>query len=286
MFERRDLSAALEAVRASHAPGALVLDVAGDFEVLPPELAENLGPMVDRFDPLTYPAEWVPPDAPEQLGRLAGGEFTIGMPGDGGVAWTRQTEPPTVFVKPRLEGSPEPFVSFLVAEALVEAGTGLPEHFLGFFEDRYAELAASVRLSPADTYQLANAVYDAYVGLHTRETFEGWGSASSADRAGSPDRTDSADPAVSTAPTDLTPLYDAWVDAGERLEPRLSGLSREVATGETSFAAAAELACSAVKHAVDPPTPFGALDTAAYRHHGAEYAVEWIERTLAELEED
>jgi hypothetical protein len=59
-----------------------------------------------------------------------------------------------------------------------------------------------------------------------------------------------------------------------------------VATGETSFAAAAELACSAVKHAVDPPTPFGALDTAAYRHHGAEYAVEWIERTLTELEED
>ena len=286
MFERRDLPAALEAVRASHAPGALVLDVAGDFEVLPPELAENLGPMVDRFDPLTYPAEWVPPDAPEQLHRLAGGEFTIGMPGDGGVAWTRQTEPPTVFVKPRLEGSPEAFVSFLIAEAFVEAGTGLPEHFLGFFEERYADLAAAVRLSPADTYQLANAVYDAYVGLHTRETFEGWGPAASRDRAGSADPTAPADPTGSTNSADLTPLYDAWVDAGERLEPRLSGLAREVATGETSFAAAAELACSAVKHGVDPPTPFGALDTAAYRHHGAEYAVEWIERTLAELEED
>jgi hypothetical protein len=59
-----------------------------------------------------------------------------------------------------------------------------------------------------------------------------------------------------------------------------------VATGETSFAAAAELACSAVKHGIDLPTPFGALDTAAYRHHGADYAVEWIERTLAELEGD
>jgi hypothetical protein len=270
MFERRDLPAALESVRATHAPGALVLDVAGDFEILPPELAENLGPMVDRFDPLTYPAEWVPADAPEQLHRLAGGEFTLGMPGDGGVAWTRQTEPPTVFVKPRLEGSPDAFVSFLLAEALVEAGTGLPEHFLGFFEERYARLAASTPLSPADTYQLANAVYDAHVGLHTRETFAGWGEG----------RTDSA------ASTDLTPLHDAWIDAGERLEPRLSGLAREVATGETSFAAAAELACSAVKHGVEPPTPFGALDTAAHRHHGADYAVEWIERTLAELETD
>ena len=271
MFERRELSAPLESVRASHAPGALVLDVAGDFEILPPEIAENLGPMVDRFDPLTYPAEWVPADAPEQLHRLAGGEFTIGMPGDGGVAWTRQTEPPTVFVKPRLEGSPDAFVSFLVAEALVEAGTGLPEHFLGFFEDRYAGLADSTSLPPADRYQLANAVYDAYVGLHTRETFDAWGS------------TGGSDP---TEPADLTPLHDAWVDAGERLEPRLSGLAGEVATGETSFAAAAELACSAVKHGVEVPTPFGALDTAAYRHHGPDYAVEWIERTLAELEED
>jgi len=267
MFDRRELSPALSAVRATHAPGALVLDVAGDFEVLPPEIAENLGPMVDRFDPLSYPAEWVPADAPEQLHRLEGGEFTIGMPGDGGVAWTRQTEPPTVLVKPRLEGSPEAFVAFLVAEALVEAGTGLPEHFLGFFEDRYAGLAASTALPPADRYQLANAVYDAYVGLHTRETFEDW------------------DATTAEGGTDLTPLYDAWVDAGERLEPRLSGLAREVATGETSFPAAAELACSAVKHGIDPPTPFGALDTAAYRHHGADYAVEWIERTLAELDD-
>jgi hypothetical protein len=273
MFERRDLSGPLAAVRGTHAPGALVLDAARDFEVLPPAFAENLGPMVDRFEPLTYPETWVPADAPEQLHRLAGGEFTIGMPGDGGVAWTRQTVPPTVFVKPRLEGSPDAFVSFLIAEALVEAGTGLPEHFLGFFEERYAGLAASVRLSPADTYQLANAVYDAYVGLHTRETFEGWGedAGEGTDRRGS---------------TDLSPLHEAWVDAGERLEPRLSGLAGEVATGETSFASAAELACSAVKHRGDPPTPFGALDTAAYRHHGADYAVEWIERTLAELDGD
>lgn len=271
MFERRELSDPLAAVRGTHVPDAIVLDAARDFETLPPEIAENLGPMVDRFDPLTYPAEWVPSDAPEQLHRLAGGEFTIGMPGDGGVTWTRQTEPPTVFVKPRLEGSPEAFVSFLIAEALVEAGTGLPEHFLGFFEERYAGLATSVRLSPVDTYQLTNAVYDAYVGLHTRETFEGWGSEDATDASGS---------------TDLTPLYDAWADAGVRLEPRLSGLVAEVATGETSFAAAAELACSAVKHGVDPPTPFGALDTAAYRHHGVSYAVQWAETTFEKLDDD
>jgi hypothetical protein len=268
MFERRTLSSELVAVRETHAPGALVLDVAGEFEILPPELAENLGPMVDRFDPLTYPGEWVPADAPEELHRLAGGEFTIGMPGDGGVAWTRQTDPPTVLVKPRLEGSPEAFVSFLVAEALVEAGTGLSEHFLGFFEDRYAGLAAATPLSPSDTYQLANAVYDAYVGLHTRQTFQSWAQ--------------DGEPAAANDAS-RTSLHDAGVDAGERLEPRLSGLAREVATGETSFAAAAELACSAVKHGIDPPTPFGALDTAAYRHHGPDYAVEWVERTLAEL---
>jgi hypothetical protein len=274
MFDRRELSGPVATVRDRHAPAALVLDVAGEFEILPPELAENLGPMVDRFDPLSYPEEWVPTDAPEQLHRLAGGEFTIGMPGDGGVAWTRQTDPPTVFVKPRLEGSPDAFVSFLVAEALVEDGTDLPEHFLGFFESRYTDLAASVSLSPADTYQLANAVYDAYVGLHTREVFGAWEPVE--DDGGSTNLDDSAD---------LTPLHEAWIDAGERLEPRLSGLAEEVATGETSFAAAAELACSAVKHGIDPPTPFGALDTAAYRHHGADYAVEWVERTLAELED-
>lgn len=261
MFTERDLAPELAAVRAAHAPGALVLDAEGDFETLPPERAENLGPLVESFAPLTYPAEWVPADAPEALHRVAGDEFTVGAPGDGGVAWTRQTVPPTVFVKPRLRGSPEAFVDFLVAAALVEAGTDLPEHFLGFFRERYPELSGATPLSPADTYQLAAALFAAYAGLHTREVFSGW-----------------AD--------DHPALHDAWRDAGERLEPRLSGLSREVATGSTGFAEAAELACGAVRHGVDVPVPFGALDAAAYREHGAEYAVRWAERTFEELAGD
>lgn len=260
MFEQRDLSPALEAVRERHAPGALVLDAKGDFETLPPAVAENLAPLVEAFEPYDYDPAWVPDSAPEQLHRLAGGEFTVGAPGDGGVAWTRQTRPPTVFVKPRLEGSPEEFVEFLVAEALVEAGSDLPETFLEFFGERYPALAET-GLSPADTYQLANALYDAYVGLHTVETFRAWGS---------------EDP-------DLAPLHDAWLDAGTRLESRLEGLAGEVARGETSFAEAAELACAAVKHGIEPPTPFGALATDTYREHGSTLALRWAEKTLDAL---
>jgi len=265
MFEERDLSPSLAAVREDHGPGALVLDCERDFETLPPAVAEELGLLVDGLDPVSHPAEWLPSDAPEQLVRYAGDEFTVGMPGDGGVAWTRQTEPPTVFVKPRLEGSPESFVSFLVANALVESGLGHPEHFLGFFAERYPELARAAALSPADTYQLAAALYDAYLGLHTREVFAAWDG-------------------------EYDDLHAAWVDAGERLRPRLDGLSAAVATGDTSFAAAAEFACSAIKHAagghdIDLPAPFGALDTAAYRHHGVSYAVQWAETTFEKLDD-
>ena len=52
-----------------------------------------------------------------------------------------------------------------------------------------------------------------------------------------------------------------------------------------TFAAATEYACSAIKHDLDIPTPFSALDTTAYREHGPEYAVEWAEKTFAELED-
>ena len=80
------------------------------------------------------------------------------------------------------------------------------------------------------------------------------------------------------------------VDAGERLRPRLDGLSAAVAAGDASFAAAAEFACSAIKHAagghdIDLPAPFGALDTAAYRHHGVSYAVQWAETTFEKLDD-
>lgn len=258
MFDRRETSGELAGVREEHAPGTLVFDVQRDFEMLPSAVAEGLLAVVDAVDPISYPASWLPPDAPEILSRLADGSLTIGAPGDGGVCWTRQTTPPAVFVKPRLTGSPEGFVRFLLAEALAEIGLECPEHFLGFFEDAYRSLAEAVSLSPGGTYQLAAALYTAHVGLRTREVFAGWGD---------------------TYPE----LHAEWVDAGERLQPRLSDLSRDVALGRTDFSDAAELACSAVKHDVELPTPFDALDTAAYREHGPEFGVRWAEKTFEAL---
>jgi len=260
VFDPRSLSDDLDAIRDTHAPETLVFDTQRDFETIDAAVAESLGPLVDGLDPLSYPTEWLPADAPAPLETFAGNSFTIGMPGDGGVAWTTQTSPPTIFVKPRLQGSPESFVDFLVAEALVEIGLGEPEHFLGFFEDRYRDLDTATSLGPADTYQLAVALYDAFLGCSTRPVFADWDG-------------------------DYPDLYDAWVDAGERLHPRLADLSGEVATGKTSFAAAAELACNAVKHDITVPTPFGALDTRAYREYGPEYAIEWADRTFAELDD-
>lgn len=258
MFDERNLSPDLAAVREANAPDTLVFDTERDFETLDPEVAENLGLLVEAFDPRSYPAEWAPTDAPDVLHQFASQEFTIGMPGDGGVAWTRQTVPPAVFVKPRLADSPSSFVAFLIGEALVQAGLDRPEHFLGFFRDRYRELDAAVPLSTVDTYQLAAALYEAYLGLYTHGAFASW-------------------------QRDHPELYEAWHNAGSRLEPRLSGLSREVARGQTSFAAAAELACNAVKHAIEVPAPFAALNTTAYREHEAQYAVQWAEKTFEKL---
>lgn len=258
MFAERSLSGAVESVRERHAPDALVLDCERDFETLPAAQAEELGVVIDRLTPASFPQEWVPADAPDVLQRYAGTDLTIGMPGAGGVAWTRQTEPPVVLVKPRLAGSPEQFVDFLVAEALVEVGLEVPEHFLGFFEGEYPTFADVTRttLDPVGTYQLATACYDAFLGRQTRNLFAAWEGE----------------------------LFDAWVDAGERLEPRLADLSAAVARGETDFPAAAELACSAVKHDCEVPPPFDALDTGAYLDHGPAYAVEWAERTIAVLD--
>ncbi|WP_306054802.1 DUF7089 family protein [Natronococcus wangiae] len=259
MFEGRELSSPVEAVRADHAPGAVVVDCERDFETLPPAQAEDLGLLVDALEPTSYPAEWLPADAPELLARYAGSDFTVGMPGDGSIAWTRQTEPPTVIVKPRVEGTPEPFLNFLLAEALVEVGLDVPEHFIGFFEDEYRSLDRATRLDPGGTYQVAAALYDAWKGLHTREVFAGWRD-------------------------DHPELADAWQDAGVRLEDRVSGLPRAVARGETDFADATELACAAIKHAIELPAPFAALDTDAYREHGPGYAITWAEKTFDALE--
>ena len=257
MFTERPLSEDVAAVRDEHAPDALVLDCAENFETLPSAQAEDLLLVTDSIDPATYPGEWLPPDAPEVLNRYAGSDLTVGMPGDGSVVWTHQTDPPVVICKPRLAESPGPFADFLLAEALVELGLDEPEHFMGFFEAEYPHFTEATRelLSPVETYQVAAACYDAYLGLQTRETFARWEGE----------------------------LFDAWVDAGERLEPRIEGLPRAMARGSTRFADATELACSAVKHGGELPPPFEALNTSVYLEYGAEYAVRWAEKTVEAL---
>jgi hypothetical protein len=261
MFEPRDLADDVAAVRDEHAPDALVLTAAADFETIPPAAAEDLGLLVDSLDPATYPAAWLPEDAPALLVRYAGSDFTIGMPGDGTVVWTRQTVPPCVVAKKRAEGTPTDFLDFLFAEAFVQLGAGVPEQFLPFFGDQYRELDAAVPLPPNDVYQIAAALYEAWVGLQTRPTFESWES-------------------------DHPRLHDAWRDAGQRLEGRLDTLPRAVARGNTSFAEATEYACSAVKHGLDLPAPFAALDTEAYVEYGPSYGVRWARKTFERLETD
>ena len=262
MFDERPLPANLAAVHDQHARGAVVLNVDNDFETLPPAVAEDLGLFVDRIDPVTYPTEWLPDDAPTPLPRLAGATLVVGMPGDGTIVTTRQTDPPVVLVKKRAEGTPDDFLDHLLADALVRLGVEAPERALGFFGADYRRLDAAVREegdgSPADAYQIAVALFDAWLGLHTR-------------------------PVVTEWETEFPRLHAAWVDAGERLTDRLSTLPGAVARGEMTFPAATEYACGAVRHGLDLPAPFSALDTAAYREHGAEYAVEWAERTYAAL---
>ncbi|WP_290817931.1 hypothetical protein [Halovivax sp.] len=260
MFDRRDLSSSVGAVRDDYAPDALVFDCERDFETVPPAAAEDLGFVVDALDPATFPSDWLPPDGPALLERYAGDDFTIGMPGDGSVVWTRQTEPPVVLVKPRVRGSPASFVDFLLAEAFVELSMDVPEHFLGFFEEGYRDLDRAVGLGPAGTYQVAAALYDGWLGLRTGTEFADW--------------------------HDSHPeLGSAWQDAGDRLTGRVDDLPGAVARGSTSFPDATELACSAIKHAIELPAPFDALDTAAYRDHGPAYAIRWAEKTFEALAE-
>lgn len=262
MFSPRSLPRDLERLRDSVAPDVRVLDVDRDFETLPPAVAEDLGLFVDRLDPAGYPADWLPDNAPEVLRTYASDTFTVGMPGDGTVAWTRQTEPPVVLVKQRAEGTPDDFLDFLIATALVEISTGAPEHFLPFFGERYTALAAAMDIDSVAVYQVAAALFDAWLGLQTREVFADW-----------------------SDDDEFARLHAAWLDAGDRLEGRLADLPGEVARGETSFAAATEYACSAVKHGLELSAPFAALDTLAYRDHGASYAVRWAEKTFDALGE-
>lgn len=292
MFSSRPLDDDLDAIRQDHAPGSPVLDVDADFETLPPASAEDLGLFVDGLSPASYPAEWLPEEVPELLRRYAGPTFTVGLPGDGTVVRTTQTEPQTVLVKQRAEGTPDDFLAFLIADRLVQIGvspsTGslpdgapegpgsrdrLPEGFLPFFGERYRDLDAAIRRpdpdtggsttghGPSDVFQVAAALFDAWVGLYTRDVFASW--------EGRRPR-----------------LFDAWIDAGDRLEGRLDDLAGEVARGETDFASATEYACSAVRHGLDLPAPFAALDTAAYRDRGAPYAVKWAEKTFESMADD
>ena len=286
MFSTRPLDDDLATIRDRHAPDSPVLDVDSDFETLPPAAAEDLGLFVDALDPASYPAEWLPESVPDLLRRYAGPSFTVGLPGDGTAVRTAQTDPPAVLVKQRAEGTPDDFLAFLVAERLVQIGCepvsgavaggsppGLPESFLPFFGERYRDLDAAIRrpdpetgasttgFGPTDVFQVANALFDAWVGLHTREEFASW--------EGEHPR-----------------LFDAWADAGDRLSGRLGGLSGEVARGDTDFPSATEYACSAVRHDLDLPAPYGALDTGAYRDRGAAYAVAWAEKTFAALVDD
>lgn len=252
-LSERPLSGAVRTVRERHAPDALVLDAASPFETLSEAALDELATLADGYSPHEYDPDWLPADAPALLHRVASGEAPVGAPGDGAVAWTTTTTPPAVIVKPRVEGSPEAFVDLLVAEALVAAGAELPEHFLGLFGDRYADLATAMDTDPATTYQVAAACTTAYRGLHVRPVLADW-----------------AD--------DLEHLHEAYVEAGEGIRPRVQGLTEAVASGETGLGDAAELACAAVRHGITPPAPFAALADERYREHGAEYAVAWAER--------
>ncbi|KKF39633.1 hypothetical protein FK85_27090 [Halorubrum saccharovorum] len=284
MFSTRPLDDDLDAVREAHAPGSPVLDVDADFETLPPASAEDLGLFADGLSPASFPVEWLPDEVPDLLRKYAGPTFTVGLPGDGTVVRTTQTDPQTVLVKHRAEGTPDDFLAFLIADRLVQIGveptpgslpegvpdSTLPDSFLPFFGERYRDLDAAIRrpdpdtgasttgLGPSDVFQIAAALFDAWVGLYTRNTFASW---------------------EGTHPR----LFDAWVDAGDSLEGRLGELAGEVARGETDFASATEYACSAVRHGLDLPAPFAALDTAAYRDRGAPYAVAWAEKTVASM---
>ncbi|ELZ40472.1 hypothetical protein C471_08045 [Halorubrum saccharovorum DSM 1137] len=286
MFSTRPLDDDLDAVREAHAPGSPVLDVDADFETLPPASAEDLGLFVDGLSPASFPVEWLPDESPDLLRKYAGPAFTVGLPGDGTVVRTTQTDPQTVLVKHRAEGTPDDFLAFLIADRLVQVGvepvpdslpegapgSRLPESFLPFFGERYCDLDAAIRrpdpetgasttgLGPSDVFQIAAALFDAWVGLYTRDVFASW---------------------EGTRPR----LFDAWIDAGDSLEGRLGELASEVARGETDFASASEYACSAVRHGLDLPAPFAALDTAAYRDRGAPYAVAWAEKTVASMVE-
>lgn len=259
MFAEHDLADDVTELRDELVPDGLVLDVDREFETMDPEWGYELALITDSMDPVTYPEEWVPTSAPRALRRLTDGDLTIGQPGDGGVAWTTQTTPPLVFVKPRLEKVPTGFRDFLIAEALLQVALGVPEEPLAFFGEEYRSLQDAAGGEPKLAYGLAVALTEGWRGLVTRERFRAW-------------------------ETDYPRLHEHWADAGERLADRVADLPRLTANGRLGIADATELACSAIKHGLDLPKPYAALDVEAFREQRAAFAIQWVAQTIASAE--
>ncbi len=255
MFSERTLPDALERLRDEHAAGCLVLQCEQEFETMPAEWVYDLALVTEDIRPLSHPAAWIPEDAIPAIERTAGVDPAIGMPDDGSVTWTRQSEPPLVLVKPRASQLPDAFRQFLIAEALVEVGMGVPETPVCFFEERFPEVHA-IMDEPTAAFQVAAALRRAWIGRQTRNVFSAW---------------DGAYPS----------LQQAWQDAGDRLAGRVEDIPTLLAENELAFAEATELACNAVKHGIALPAPFDALDVEAYVDQGAPYALRWLEEATA-----
>ena len=259
MFSTYRLTGDGAALKEAVAPDLLVLTSEQEFETMPTDWLFELALVTDDIETTSYQEAWIPATAPRALQQLTGNDPVIGAAGDGGVTWTRQTDPPIVFLKPRTEGIPEAFLEFLVAEAMLDVVLSHPEHPLDFFAADYPLLQEAVGGDPGLAHRLSGALTEAWCGLGRRERFRAW---------------DDAYPS----------LYAAWRDAGERLAGRIQTLPSELASGSLGFAAATELACSAIKHDIRLPQPFDALDVAAYREHGSSFAIRWTERTFAQLD--
>ncbi len=253
MFTERSLSDELADLRGDHTPDCAVFDCEDEFETMPEEWVYELALVTEGLESLAHPAAWVPDDAIPAVRRTTGVDPVIGMPDDGSVTWTHQTEPPLVLVKPRASQLPEPFREFLIAEAIVELGRELPETPVGFFEARYPAVQAAMD-DPTNGFQVAAALRRGWIGLQTRSVFEDWDA---------------------TYPH----LHAAWMDAGERLAGRVEEIPSLRAEQTLDFAGATELAGNAIKHGIALPAPFDALDVSAFVDEGPTYALTWLEET-------
>lgn len=259
MFHPYGLRDDLQELRDDLAAEVEILECDREFEAMPEDWVYELAFITESIDPVAYPGSWIPPNAPSAMGRYTRADPAIGLPGDGGVTWTVQTDPPLIFVKPRLTGAPEDFRDFLVAEAILQLSLEHPETAIAFFGESYPSLQEAAGDDPDLAFRLAVSLFDAWKGLETREQFRTW---------------DGSYPR----------LHRAWADAGEQLQPRIDALPRLLSDGSLRFGEATELACSAIKHDLDLPSPFGALDVEAFRERGASFAVRWTETTVDQLD--